>query len=329
MKRFLKVLAGLFVLLLLTVLASAWWYLDSEEMQAPELAGTTVPGDLQHQDHSRTWRAYIPDALARPAPIVLVMHGSRGSGEQMLAATRYSFNVLAEQRGFIAVYPDGYEQHWNDCRGGANYSANTQDIDDVGFLRALVAQLATEHEVDLSRIYATGLSNGGHMAYRLGLEAPEFIAGIAAVAANLPVAENLDCVPSGQPVATLVMNGTEDPINPYGGGVVEIGGDASRGMVLSTTATGGYWADSAGFEGEGQTLQWPDQNASDGTTVETVRWLEPGKEPVEVISILGGGHTWPNPEFRLPRILGRTSHEFDAADVIWAFFAGEEYGPGQ
>ena len=142
---------------------------------------------------------------------------------------RYGFDVLAERHGFVAVYPDGYQRHWNDCRGSANYAANTEDIDDVGFLRALVQQMVEEQGVDPERVFATGLSNGGQMAYRLGLEAPELVAGIAAMAANLPVASNLDCMPSGEPVAAMVMNGTADPVNPYEGGLVEIFGNTSRG----------------------------------------------------------------------------------------------------
>ena len=76
----------------------------------------------------------------------------------MLDGTRHGFNILAERDGFISVYPDGFEKHWNDCRGSAAYSANVQNIDDVGFLLKLVRQLAGQYDVDLSRVYVTGLS---------------------------------------------------------------------------------------------------------------------------------------------------------------------------
>ena len=86
-------------------------------------------------------------------------------------------------------------------------------------------------------------------AYRLGLEAPDAVAGIAAIAANLPADQNLGCQPSGRPVRTMIVNGTEDPVNPYQGGVVEILGDSSRGMVRSAGETARYWAGLAGYEG--------------------------------------------------------------------------------
>jgi len=327
MKRVLIVLAGLLALLLTGALLVAWWYLHADEVKAPDLPGHMASGFLQHDGLKRTWQAYVPGALSAPAPVVLVLHGSRGSGQRMLEGTRYGFNVAAERHGFIPVYPDGFEQHWNDCRAGAAYTANLQDIDDVGFFRAMVGELATQHAIDMSRIYVAGMSNGGQMAYRMGFEAPDLVAGIAAIAANLPVDDNLDCERSGEPVAALVINGTEDPVNPYAGGLVTVSGDSSRGLVLSSMDTAHYWAELAGHAGDGAFTVWPEHTADDGTSVESTLWSAAGKPPVQLLGVVGGGHTIPHPVFRLPRILGRTSHEFEAAEVIWEFFATGESRP--
>jgi len=203
-------------MVLLAALALAWWwYLRADPMEPPTLPGSVQTGTLEHGGHQRSWLAYVPAAKSPSPALVLVMHGSMGDGKQMREAARYGFDVLAERYGFIAVYPDGYERHWNDCRGGADYAANLENIDDVGFLRALVARMVDEQGVDPARIFATGLSNGGQMAYRLGLEAPDLVAGIAAMAASLP--DPIACEPAGEAVAALVMNGTEDPVNPYEG----------------------------------------------------------------------------------------------------------------
>jgi len=321
MKRILKIIASLMALLLMVVMMLARWYLHADDMPAPELAGSMEHGSLEHDGHTRTWRAYIPGIKVGPAPLILVLHGSRGDGQRMLEGTRYGFNVLAEQQGFIPVYPDGFEQHWNDCRAGAGYSANVRDIDDVGFLKALVQEMATRHDIDQSRIYVAGMSNGGQMAFRVGFEAPAWVAGIAAIAANIPADGNLDCERSGEAVATLVMNGTADPVNPYEGGLVEIFGDTSRGVVRSASSTARYWADLAGQAGDGQQRLWPELAPDDGTSIQSTHWSTPGKPPVTLITIVGGGHTIPHPLFRLPRILGPTSHEFAAAEVIWSFFS--------
>ncbi len=322
MKTFLKTVAVLVVLVLASALLAWRWYLHADAMEPPRLAGEMEAGSLEHDGLVRTWRAYIPALREGPVPLVLVLHGSRGDGQRMLEGTRYGFNILAEQYGFIPVYPDGFEQHWNDCRAGADYTANARNIDDVGFLQALVREMGARHGIDPSRVYATGMSNGGQMAYRMGLEAPALVAGIAAIAANLPAEENMDCEPSGEPVATLIINGTEDPVNPYGGGVVEISGNTSRGQVLSAMETVHYWAGIAGYAGEGTRRVWPERAAEDGTSVESTEWSAGGRPPVTLITVVGGGHTIPHTEYRLPRILGRTSHEFDAATVIWDFFSG-------
>ena len=91
---------------------------------------------------------------------MFVLHGSGGDWVQARSGYAYDFDVLAEAEGFIPVYPDGFEAHWNDCRKAGPYAANTLDVDDVGFFRALVEKLAAEHGADRTRVFATGISNG-------------------------------------------------------------------------------------------------------------------------------------------------------------------------
>ena len=327
MKNLFKVIAGLLVLALLAAVGLTWWYLGADDVEPPLLPGSLQADSLIHDGLTRSWLAYFPSSVADSPPLVLLLHGSRGDGEQMLQASFYSFNVEAERRGFIVVYPDGFEDHWNGCRGSANYSANTRDIDDVGFLRQLIEKFVEERGADRSRVYVAGLSNGGHMAYRMGLEAPRVVAGIGAIGANLPVPSNLGCDPSGEAVTTLIINGTGDPVNPYAGGLVEIFGETSRGEVVSSHDSARYWARLAGYRDEGEHRVWPERAPDDGTRVESTRWSAPGKPPVALISVIGGGHNLPHPVFRLPRILGRTSHEFDTAAVVWAFFDGQPFIP--
>ena len=327
MRKLLKVLGVLVFVAIIAIALAWWWYLRADSMEAPVLPGVEQTGSLQHEGRRRSWLAYVPASKAQNAALVLVLHGSRGDGLRMRAASRYGFDVLAERHGFIAVYPDGYERHWNDCRGSASYVANTENIDDVGFLRALVQRMVEEQGVDPARVFATGLSNGGQMAYRLGLEAPDLVAGVAAIAANLPVESNLDCEPSGGAVAAMVMNGTADPVNPYEGGLVEISGDVSRGTVISAAATAEYWAGLAGYAGAGEHRAWPRQVEDDDTSVESTDWSGQGKVPVSLVTIVGGGHSIPNPVFNLPRILGPTSHQLDGPETIWEFFSSAEQDP--
>jgi polyhydroxybutyrate depolymerase len=267
LKRVLKVLVLLLIVGLVGVGAMAWWFLSYDSMSAPELAGSLETGSLQHDGLERTWLAYLPSKSQQAMPLLIALHGSRGDGREMMLGSRYGFNILAEREGFIALYPDGFERHWNDCRAGADYTANTRDIDDVGFLQALIFRMVQEQGVDPSRVYVTGMSNGGHMAYRVGLEAPDLVAAIAPIAANLPLPQNLDCTLVEQGLSVLMINGTADPINPHEGGVVDIFGNTSRGSVLSSMETVQYWARLAGYEGPGKQQAWVDRVPDDGTSI--------------------------------------------------------------
>ncbi|WP_158283665.1 alpha/beta hydrolase family esterase [Haliea alexandrii] len=322
-KKLLKLLAGLVLLAAAVVAAGAWWLFSSPAYQGPEPEGRLEHGSLEHRGKVRTWQTYAPSSLAGQPPVLFVLHGSMGSATQMRKASYRAFELLADREGLVIVYADGYENHWNDCRGGASYSANLENIDDVGFFRALVAVLEERYNADPRHVYATGLSNGGHMAFRLALEAPDLIAGIAPIAANLPVPDNMDCEPSGKAVATLIINGTEDPVNPYAGGLVDVFGETSRGHVLSSFDTARYWAALAGYSGAAQQQAWDDRAPDDGTTITSAKWSSPTGVSVGLITVKGGGHSVPNEKYRLPRILGRTSHEFTTAEVIWAFFSGD------
>ncbi len=300
------------------------WFLRWDEIDPPELPGELVAGSLQHDGRDRSWHLYRASRLPLSPPLVLLLHPSTGDGSYMRASTFYEFDVLAERAGFLVVYPDGFEQHWNDCRGSANYSANTLAIDDVGFIRALVQKLAAEHGADISRVYVAGISNGGQMAYRLAMEAPELVAGIAAVAANLPVEANSDCQASGRPVGTLIINGSDDPVNPHQGGLVEFLGDTSRGEVMSSVATATYWARLAGHQGPGVTQRWPVRAPDDGTSVASLQWQGPAGPAVQLLSVSGGGHSLPHPLYKMPKILGTTSNQLDGAEAIWSFFSSGE-----
>jgi polyhydroxybutyrate depolymerase len=257
-----------------------------------------------------------------------------GDGEQMREGTFYAFDLLADREGFAVAYPDGFEAHWNDCRKAGPYAANTLDIDDVGFFRALVERFAKEHGADRTRVFATGISNGGQMALRLALEAPDLVRAVAPVAASLPAERNLDCRPAGRPVSVLIMNGTADPMNPFEGGNVALYGLlGDRGAVLSSADSIDYFRDLAGYTGPPGVNALPDREPGDGSTVEVRRWDAPGRKPVALYAVLNGGHNAPHPVLELPRLLGPTNHDISAAEEIWRFFrespsaAGTRPGP--
>ena len=244
-----------------------------------------------------------------------------GTARRVRQIYGYDFDLLAEEHGFIAVYPQGYDGDWNDCYVKGPFAAKIENIDDVGFLHALVDRLVRDHDADRAHVYVTGVSNGGAMTIRLALQTPDFARAYAAVIASMPTPENMAITPKGVPVSLLIMNGTADPMNPWGGGDVAFYGVFSnRGPVLSAEASIDYFLKLDGLGGPPARTQLPDIDTSDGSTAQRQRWTAPGKRSVTLITIHGGGHAVPHPARYGRRLLGNTNRDFHAANEIWNFF---------
>lgn len=266
---------------------------------------------------TRSYLFYEPAQHAPNAPLVMLLHGSRQTPEDLRRATGYAFERLADQHGFIAVYPQGYKRRWNDCRAGGRYAARRLDVDDVGFLAAIVKQLRVDAGVDSTRVFLAGYSGGGQLAFRVALEHPERVAGVAAFSANLPTDDNLACKPVGSAVPVMLINGTRDRINPYAGGKVTVFGFASRGTVRSSPDSAAYFAARAGPATPARTKL----GESAQSWVEQWRWVSPGAPEVLLLAVHGGGHVVPGPRAAFPRILGPVCDVLDGPREVWRFFA--------
>jgi polyhydroxybutyrate depolymerase len=289
------------------------------EPSVPQPTAKLDHGNLLVGDRSRSFAYYAPEPLPPHSPLLIAFHGSGGNGETFRRQTGYGFDRLADAHGFVVVYPDGYEGHWNDCRKAAPFSARKLHIDDVGFVRALIEHFQSTLGIDRARVFATGHSNGGHMAYRLALEMPDGIRAVAPISANLPTPENLDCQASGKSVPVLIMNGTRDPINPYSGGRVTLFGFGDRGNVCSSVDTATYFTQLGAISASPFKERLP--GGSETLWVERSTWGSPGTVEVVLDTVHGGGHVVPQGVFRYPHILGLTDSAFDGPAEIWAFFA--------
>src|SRR5215470_7309593 len=118
----------------------------------------------------RTFIEYVPKTLKPGAPLLFVLHPSGGDAASMRQYSNYEFDELADKHGFLVVYPDGFDNTWNDCRGGSPFSSKRLKIDDAGFVTSLLNLEVTAHAVDRKRVFAAGWSNGAQLAYRLALE---------------------------------------------------------------------------------------------------------------------------------------------------------------
>ncbi len=325
-KNALKV-AALIALAVIALTGLLYWrYLSIALPPVPDLSGRFGAAKLDHDGRRRTYGIYVPVKLREHPALILALHGSQGSGERMRRGFAWQLDVVADQRGWLVAYPDGFEGHWNGCRRAGPYSANTLAIDDVGFLRALAGSVVAEHGADPQQVFATGFSNGGHMAIRLALEAPDLVRAVAPIAASLPAGDNLDCTNSRQPVAFMIINGSDDPINPFAGGEVSVFGYGKRGRVHSSRDTALFWVAQNGHQGTPSISALADGNRDDASTVHIEAWRAADKPAVAHYEVRGGGHTIPSTTSRMPRILGNTNTDFSAAEEIAEFFAATASG---
>ncbi|GIM95375.1 alpha/beta hydrolase family esterase [Paractinoplanes toevensis] len=249
--------------------------------------------------------------------LILIFHGSRQTAAKHRAFTGGMFDAL----GGVVAYLDGYRGNWNDARRASAFPARRDDIDDVGFTRAVIDQLVRTHRIDPARVFVIGYSNGGQMAMRLAHEVPELIAGATMIAATMPAPDNflLAGAPPA-PMPMLLIHGTKDPIISYQGGelawwarsVFKIGGRS-----LSAPETAAYFAARNDITAAPATTKLP--GGANGTSVELTEYRQEGRPPVALYTVHGGGHTIPGPR-RTPAVMGRTNQDVNTADLIRDFF---------
>ena len=248
-------------------------------------------------------------------PVVFVFHGGSGNAAGMERLSK--FTPLAETERFIVVYPEGVEKNWNDGRTLEKSRAHRENLDDVGFINALLDKLLKENSADPRRIYACGISNGAIFSHRLGMELSARIAAIAGVCGSLAEALEDKFAPAN-PVSVLIINGDDDPMAPYNGGEITF----KRGRISSTDDTIKKWVQANGCDASGTKGEPLDKVRRDGTRVLTTTWSG-GRAKTEVVlmKVEGGGHTWPGGNQYLPElVIGKTSREFDATATLWEFF---------
>lgn len=276
------------------------------------------PGDyervLEAGGRSRRYEVHAPPraAGARPLPVVLNFHGGGGNAKAARRSTR--MDPVADRHGFLVVYPEGTGRLRRALltfnAGICCAHAMTHGVDDVGFVRALLDDLSRFFRVDPRRVYATGLSNGGMMAYRLACELGDRVAAVASVAGTLGLRT---CNPE-RPVPVMHVHGTADRNLPYGGGF----GPRSVATVLflSVDETMSFWrAANRSLPGA------PAVTRRAHVTTVTYR-PGPGGAEVVLVRIEGGGHVWPGGDPLLPAwVVGTDAGGIDASELVWRFLA--------
>ncbi|MBU6172446.1 MAG: hypothetical protein KGQ60_01495 [Planctomycetes bacterium] len=292
--------------------------------QEPKSTSKLASGDhtrsLRFGERKRRYLLHIPKSYDtnKPTPVVLVFHGGGGNPDGMVRLA--GMNSKSDQAGFLVVYPFGtgrLEDSLLTFNGGecCGYAMQNQ-VDDVGFTRALLDDLASVVNVDADRVFATGLSNGGIVSHYLASELSDRIAAIAPVGGPLM----MEAPRNNRPVPVIYFHGTQDEFAPYAGGYGK--GFLGRREITnfrSVEHTIQSWIKANGCSNEPQVVPLPDK-ADDGMKVIRHTWSG-GKNGSEVvlIKIEGGGHTWPGQKPIMAR-LGESTMDVSANDLMWEFF---------
>lgn len=266
---------------------------DNKVDQKESCYANTDPQFIMHDGENREYILFIPASYdgTTPAPLVLNFHGFGGSASAYMEEA--DVRPQAESNSFILVYPQGScldgSPHWNPCPPGGD---NKSEVDDFGFIEAVINEVSAAYNVDPERVYALGYSNGGMMAYGLAHFKSELIAAVASISGTM-----LDCIgPPSHPMPVVHLHGTNDGVLPYNGG------DA----FTSTQDILDYWIE---FN---HTITDPTLSTAthEGTTIEHYVYDQGDNSvSVEHYKYIDGGHVWFDATFQ-----GQTT-----AELVWNF----------
>ncbi len=262
-------------------------------------------GTIVSSGEKREYLLHVPRSYdrTRPTPLVISLHGAGGWPVQQRDLS--GWNRLADEKGFLVVYPSGLEgagpRVWH-------VGPDLRLSRDVRFVSELIDRLEAAYNIDRARIYANGLSNGGGMSFVLSCTLSDRIAavGLVGAAQTLPWSWCTD----RRPVPMISFHGTADPMIPYKGGRSPIGDNWFPSIPT--------W-----------TASWARRNRCGTTPVESVIAADVTRiaypdcldgADVVLYRVLGGGHTWPGGEPMPEWFVGPTSNGVDASSQMWEFF---------
>lgn len=284
-------------------------------IEAPLTRAGDYTFTIQHDGLARRYRVHVPRQYApsRPSALLVALHGGGGNMNYQASDERYGLISASERKGFVVVFPNGYSKRpdgsfatWNAARCCG--AARDQNVDDVGFIRQVIVNLARQMNIDRERVYATGMSNGGLMAYRLACEASDVFRAIAPVAGT---DNTIKCAPT-RAVPVLHIHAKDDDHVAFAGG-------AGPNAVHQSFITD--------FTSVPDTIsKWVQLN---GCASSPKRVLEkPGAyceryescrddAAVQLCVTDDGAHSWPGAQ----KSRGEpASHAISANDVMWEFF---------
>lgn len=245
----------------------------------------------------RHFITYIPSIYqpSEPIPLVFNLHGRSSTAWQQMWYG--DFRDIADTANFILVHPQGLL----DNTGVTHWNLGQSTIDDIGFLNLLYSYIVSNYNINLDKVYSTGMSNGGYMSYYLACNMSDKIAAIASVTGAMGSFTQLNCNPT-HPTPVMEIHGTADFTVPFN--------DIVNGIE--------YWRDYNNCNLTADTTLMPDLILGDLSTVKHIVYNN-GDNGVttELFKVINGGHTWPGSNISS----GVTNYDINASVEIWKFFS--------
>lgn len=270
----------------------------------------------------RIYLVHVPNRedLETPRPLLVVLHG--GGGSAAFASRVYGWRELSQRHGCLIVFPEAECEDpsrpaavrenprvWND--GSTRSAVARRNVDDIGYLNAVLDDVQRHFAVDHRRVYVTGFSSGGSMTFRVGVEMADRVTAIAPVAGHLCIADPQPV----RPVSMLYIIGLEDPLNPFDGGPVlsPWGARRQRPPVMKSIR---IWIELIDADEVPHVIRHDNG-------VHSVRYGPgPGGQQVQLCTIAGQGHEWPGARRTLPQsISGPQTDKICATTAVWEFFS--------
>jgi polyhydroxybutyrate depolymerase len=290
--------------------------------------GNVASARRRHLSVAGLDRSYLvqPAPGARGAgrlPVVMLLHGGTQSAEDIWRET--SLPTLGAREGFLVVAPEALDRHWNDVRGSSIAGGPASTVDDVRFLKAVIAEVIAQDHGDPSAVFMVGSSHGGFMTMRFACDAGETLRAAASLISTMPDALARNCK-SPRPLPWLAINGTDDPAIPFAG---QVDGTVRRGetqaALRSADDTFRFWADRAGCAAPSTRQALTDQGLDDRH-----RWAERvvrtscvGGQVSQQVVLHGSGHVIPGMPVdnrMVERAVGPAAPEVDGGTLVWLHF---------
>ncbi len=296
---------------------------SSQIGQTPHREGELEENTLFHQGLEREYLLYTPAAVRSEAPLVIVMHGYTSTMHAI--ASYVGMNELADEHGFLVAYPQGTQDSDGNNFFNVGYDFHaSSNVDDVGFVRAIVEEIDSQYELDREAIFATGMSNGGDMSFLLACKASDLFRAVAPVAGSMMTKMLNNCEPEVA-LPVLEIHGDKDRVTRLEG---DKENEDGWGPYLDLETTMAFWARKNGLsERKEVESEYP---GGDKKLVRSITWHADGHlREVRFIVVKGGGHDWPggrfnkwSPTYWLGRIaFGFGDNQaFNSSELIWSFF---------